>query len=607
MSKISEKKKIEEIAKNLLRKQKSYKNINTMTVMNKQHIDNLYYNIINDKNNNICEETMKDSMHFSKRRNQKNITNKEIKKARNESLFNQYTKNGQQNKSNDNLKFYSTVNNSLTDYYYCCKKNIEHQKSLIDDENIKNDINNINDVINNNIQNNINNNIIENNKQEKKIQNKINEEYKNIEPNNISSDNSSIIDENNLDTFNKIVIIYKELKNDFSNSIKRQKNNHFKSQILACDYFKFLFSDNIYLFIKFFNYSIDVNKFIFYQIYLFLTLIYIDENKDLNECSEMAYRTILLYSFQNYELLLNLIKKVINPNEPKVYKSLMSKNKIIISVLKTLYPKKISDSDNNEQFFMNNDYLLSFNILEEIETETKKIKSNEIKKKIYNKLIKIISILKNNERLNNKINQIERQNEIENMIKNNNIRNNNDNISSNQNYNILPEFDSKKYKYSIFIDLDETIVHYYEKDNNYFVKVRIGADDFIKSMSEFCEIIIVSLSNKEYTDIIIKNLNKDSQCVNYTIYKESFDEDNEQLDLSLINRDIKKCIFICHTDDFFNVPKGNIVKLSEFLGEENDNEIIYLHNELMKLSKKNVSDVKEILKGIKINENSNNI
>ena len=382
MSKISEKKKIEEIAKNLLRKQKSYKNINTMTVMNKQHIDNLYYNIINDKNNNICEETMKDSMHFSKRRNQKNITNKEIKKARNESLFNQYTKNGQQNKSNDNLKFYSTVNNSLTDYYYCCKKNIEHQKSLIDDENIKNDINNINDVINNNIQNNINNNIIENNKQEKKIQNKINEEYKNIEQNNISSDNSSIIDENNLDTFNKIIIIYKELKNDFSNSIKRQKNDHFKSQILACDYFKFLFSDNIYLFIKFFNYSIDVNKFIFYQIYLFLTLIYIDENKDLNECSEMAYRTILLYSFQNYELLLNLIKKVINPNEPKVYKSLMSRNKIIISVLKTLYPKKISDSDNNEQFFMNNDYLLSFNILEEIETETKKIKSNEIKKNI---------------------------------------------------------------------------------------------------------------------------------------------------------------------------------------------------------------------------------
>ena len=602
MSKIAEKKKIEEIAKSLLQKQKSYKNINTMTVMNKQHIDNLYYNIANDKNDNIFEETVKDSMHFSKKRNKKNITNKEVKQVKNESIFNQYTKNGKQNKSNDKLKFYSTVNNSLTDYYYCCKKNVEHQQSLIEDENIKNGINNINNIINNNNESHINNNIIENNKQEKKVQNKIKEEYKNIEANNASSDNSSIIDENYVDTFNKILIIYKELKNDFSNSIKRQKNNHFKSQILACDYFKFLFSDNIYLFIKFFNYSIDVNKFIFYQIYLFLTIIYIDENKDLNECSEMAYRTILIYSFQNYELLLNLIKKVINPNEPKVYKSLISKNKIIISVLRALYPKRINDSVNNEQFFVNNDNLLSFNILEETETETKKIKSSQIKKKIYNKLIKMISILKNNDRLNNKIKQIERQNEIECMIKNNN-----DNLSLNEKYNILPEFDNKKYKYSIFIDLDETIVHYYEKDNNYFVKVRIGAEDFIKSMSEFCEIIIVSLSNKEYTDIIIKNLNKDSQCVNYTIYKESFDEDNEKLDLSLINRDIKKCIFICHTDDFFNVPKGNIVKLSEFLGEENDNEIIYLHNELMKLSKKNVSDVKEILKGIKIKENSNNI
>ena len=487
MSKIAEKKKIEEIAKSLLQKQKSYKNINTMTVMNKQHIDNLYYNIANDKNDNIFEETVKDSMHFSKKRNQKNITNKEVKQVKNESIFNQYTKNGKQNKSNDKLKFYSTVNNSLTDYYYCCKKNVEHQQSLIEDENIKNGINNINNIINNNNESHINNNIIENNKQEKKVQSKIKEEYKNIEANNASSDNSSIIDENYVDTFNKILIIYKELKNDFSNSIKRQKNNHFKSQILACDYFKFLFSDNIYLFIKFFNYSIDVNKFIFYQIYLFLTLIYIDENKDLNECSEMAYRTILIYSFQNYELLLNLIKKVINPNEPKVYKSLMSKNKIIISVLRALYPKRINDSVNNEQFFVNNDNLLSFNILEETETETKKIKSSQLKKKIYNKLIKMISILKNNDRLNNKIKQIERQNEIECMIKNNN-----DNLSLNEKYNILPEFDSKKYKYSIFIDLDETIVHYYEKDNNYFVKVRIGADDFIKSMSEFCEIIIRS-------------------------------------------------------------------------------------------------------------------
>ena len=31
-----------------------------------------------------------------------------------------------------------------------------------------------------------------------------------------------------------------------------------------------------------------------------------------------------------------------------------------------------------------------------------------------------------------------------------------------------------------------------------------------------------------------------------------FDDKNDIVDFSLINRDIKKCIFICHEYDFFN-------------------------------------------------------
>ena len=454
MSKISEKKKIEEIAKNFLKNQKSYKNINTMREINKKKLDNIYNNKKENKSKKNGKETIKDNIYHSNMRNQKNIINKDLNPVKNESKYNIYNKSVTQNKSNDNLKFDSSENNSLTDYYYCCKNNKENKKNLIEEDI---NINNINNIINNNLENTINNKLFENNKLDKKNQNKINEEYKNIEDNNISSDNS-IINENNSDTFNKIIIIYKELMSDFSSNIKRPNKDHFKSQVLSCDFFKFLFSDVINLFIKFFNYSIDVNKFIFYQIYIFLTIIYIDENKDLNECSEMAYRTILLYSSQNYELLLNVIKKIINPNEPKIYKSLISKNKIIISVLNTLYPKKISNYDkNNKQFFFNNDNLLSFHFLEEIESETKVIKANEIKKNLYNKLIKLISNLQKNERLINKINQIERQNEIENIIKNNEMKKNinkNENISADEKNSILPEFDTDRYKYSIFIDLD---------------------------------------------------------------------------------------------------------------------------------------------------------
>ena len=129
----------------------------------------------------------------------------------------------------------------------------------------------------------------------------------------------------------------------------------------------------------------------------------------------MAYRTILLYSSQNFELLLNIINKKINPSEPKVYKSIISRNKIIVTILKTLLPKYNSNknSHNNykniEQTFLNDDKLLPFHLLDEIEIEAKSNKTNGIKNNIHNKLIKLLSKLKKNDRLINKINQIEKK------------------------------------------------------------------------------------------------------------------------------------------------------------------------------------------------------
>jgi len=588
MSKLSEKKKIEEIAKNFLLKQKSYKNINTMNEINSKNIENLYSLTNGDKNNN--EETMKDSLSMAKNNNQKYSVNKEIKEIKkNHNNYSQFIPNGRQNNSQNNVKFCSSVKSCLTEcYYYCCPKNLGHMNSQIEERNINN-----NDI----------NNILEHNEN---INNDKNEHNKNIVKKSSSKSSlfllesnfdNSIIDENTLDVYNKILVIYKDLMNDFSNNNLKEKKDHFKSQALSCDYFKFLFNDKIFLFIKYFNYSIDVIKFFIYQIFIFWSILYIDENKEFNECSEMAYRTIFLYSSQNYDLLLNIIKKIVNPSESKNIKSIISRNKIIFSILKTLIPIKFSKYHpvNNIESVSNNNNIndISFYLLDEIERKTKSNRSNELKNNLYNKLKKLLFDLKNNEKLNNKIDKIEKEYILY-------IRKNNNELSEEKEEKknlILPEMDKNK-KYSLFIELDETLVHYYEEGNNYFVKVRCGTEDFLKTMSEFCEIIIVSTSSKEYTDIIIQNINSDKCYINYTICKEMFDDKNDIVDFSLINRDIKKCIFICHEYDFFNAPKENIIKLNEFLGEENDREILYLQVELMNLSVKNVEDVTIIIRDI---------
>ena len=275
------------------------------------------------------------------------------------------------------------------------------------------------------------------------------------------------------------------------------------------------------------------------------------------------------------------------------------------------------------------------NCLEEIGTN----KSNEIKKinkkERYNSLgiIYLLSILKENRELTEKLNQIEKKvlnlyeqkNTDNNNINNNNQITNNQNLitsslsSMNMNYSksnnnssnknrlsnmnklFLPNLNpNKNYKLFLIFELDETLIHYYEEKDNCSVKVRCGVEDCFNKIYDFCEISIVSTSSKEYTDIVVDNINKKKAYIQNRIYKELFDED-ENFDLSLINRDMNKCIFICHEEEFFNAPKHNILQLTEFNGEENDREIIFLCKELMRIKNDEIKDVTQILREISNN------
>ena len=240
MSKLSEKKKIEEIAKNFLEKQKSYKNINTMNEINSKNIENIYSLTNGDKINN--EETMKDSLSMAKNHNKKYSVNKEIKKNNNN--YSPFIQNGNHNNSQNNVKFCSSVKNCLTECcYYCCPKNLGHINSQIEERNINN-----NDV----------NNILRNNEN---INNDKQEQNQNIIKKSSSKSSlfllesiydNSIIDENTLDAYNKILVIYKDLMNDFSNNNLKEKKEHLKSQFLSCDYFKFIFNNKIFFLSNFY-------------------------------------------------------------------------------------------------------------------------------------------------------------------------------------------------------------------------------------------------------------------------------------------------------------------------------------------------------------------
>lgn len=478
----------------------------------------------------------------------------------------------------------------------------------------------------------------------------------------------------NFDALKHTCTIYEELKKQFysihnlNNSIdggKNKKDIYFRCKVLAHDYVQFLFGEDIQKIIKLFNYCLDIGKFIIYQIYLFLSIIYLDDNKKIDDSIEMSYKTILLYSSQNFNLILNLIENPQYSSDPKKLIGIKTKNKIIISVLKLINPniptnsqikEFINPSTNKMEINDERDKIGKFPLkcLEEIG----KNKNNENKnysnynimnkkgadKERYNSLgiINLLQLLKKNKELKEKLEEIKKKvfdlyERKSNSISNNNTFENNNvlaNLNNNQMANpnfitsslsslnnnsrsnnnsstknrlsyinklLLPQLKNDNYKFYLIFELDETLVHYWEEKDNCFVKVRCGVEDCFNIISEFCEITIVSTSSKEYTDIVVDNINKKRSYIQNRIYKELFDEDGI-FDLSCINRDMKKCIFICHEEEFFNAPKNNILKLTEFTGDESDREMVFLCKELQRMKNTDINDVTQI-----IPEMSNNI
>ena len=53
-------------------------------------------------------------------------------------------------------------------------------------------------------------------------------------------------------------------------------------------------------------------------------------------------------------------------------------------------------------------------------------------------------------------------------------------------------------EYTLVLDLDETLVHYFqdEKEESAYVKVRMGTENFILTLAKYCEIVIFTASTQ---------------------------------------------------------------------------------------------------------------
>ena len=155
-----------------------------------------------------------------------------------------------------------------------------------------------------------------------------------------------------------------------------------------------------------------------------------------------------------------------------------------------------------------------------------------------------------------------------------------------------------KKKYTLVLDLDETLIHLrqkkevvnikndinikinntsdnfssvYDRDKNkYLLQFRVGLFSFLTILKPFYEIISFTSATREYADVIINEIEKNRPFFDHKFYREHtvIYKDSFIKDISRIGRDMKKIIIIDNNEGNFILNKENGIKIVPFYGDE---------------------------------------
>lgn len=196
---------------------------------------------------------------------------------------------------------------------------------------------------------------------------------------------------------------------------------------------------------------------------------------------------------------------------------------------------------------------------------------------------------------------------------------------------LLPPQDSKhKGKKTMVLDLDETLVHAkftetVEKPSNHFFKldtnnivlpvhvyVRPGAQDFIREMSKYYELVIFTASKPSYANKVIDLIDPDNlvayrlfrdSCVEHTIINEEGRTHSFWVkDMSRMSRYIDDIVLIDNSPSTYIYQKENGMPITSWTGNEEDAELYQYLNIFKMIAKFNIDIKYTLLNIIKVDK-----
>ncbi|CAG9335989.1 unnamed protein product [Blepharisma stoltei] len=164
----------------------------------------------------------------------------------------------------------------------------------------------------------------------------------------------------------------------------------------------------------------------------------------------------------------------------------------------------------------------------------------------------------------------------------------------------LPPPPPGKLMYTLVLDLDETLVHYYETNNEGRVLVRPGCEEFLKGVSEWYEVVIFTAGLQDYADWVIDQIDP-HKYVNHRLYRQHAMAHGQSFvkDLDKLGRDISRVIIVDNVAENFQLHPKNGIFIKSWFDDISDTALYELLPVLTQVSKKCVKDVREALRELK--------
>ena len=550
-----------------------------------------------------------------------------------------YIKNKKNNKTNINI---NDINNNINNID-SEKKNGKHVNSNNEDKvekenenNIDNDNNDITeDKKNICIQNYIliNNLKVVNNKNSHNIHHK----SKTINNDKIYSFSSIIESQSFIPNVYDIDLEILYILDEKMITIINKINNYQKCKNECDNYIQYYFNEKIYdKIVNFFTNKKNISSYIKMDILCFFLLYDISSSSFFNQTA-ILLKTIINIIHTNYLIIIyyiislvkinnnksnnsNLLKMIkLLENEPTIIQ-LKNKEKDEHSILKIM-ANNLKNINNYYKMVIDNIYGKYNNIIEDNikfpncnkNTELIKLKFKykfiniissfffEAYKSIYNYDFNELQIFYNLYLKQNKeINNIEKS-QINNKI-----------------IYYLPKI-KDCYKYSLVLDLDETLIsfqkNYYNNNTNNFINLlntrlilRPGLFEFLQNMKQYYELILFSSGTCDYVDPIVRLIEKKKKFFEFVLYRQhiSFDERGQYFkNLNLLNRNLRNIIIVDDIERNFKFHKENGICIKPFYGDfERDKNILNLLAQILIKIRINADESGDIRISLKKEKNS---